>query len=1033
MVLERIGGQVPKERLDEKTFNGDLASALRKHIWDASVDAETSGKLLDLPGKWGAQPDITVFRSGRESVLVENKYDDKAESGLAQQCEGRLNRRWADGRSVRAVVGVLTPVRMSATSDVLGAIESASDFRWAAWAASSVRLPESGWLKGSVAALAGFIDRVGTEAADVGQHAATVKQALDSAAQLLKANPQVSAEFGQVVQQQPGIQTDRMAMAVMFNAIVFQSHIARHHPGISSPSQMVGTGRATQGQVLQEWNNILKINYWPIFRVSTDLLGSINNPDAANAILGQLFATADGIAGVPGSQGLVGRIFGELIGDRKFLATYYTLPSSSALLAEMAVDRLDVDWKDSAAVAAVRVADMACGTGALLTAAYSRIAERHLLAGGDPRGIHQPMIEESLVGCDIMPAAVHLTAARLSGEYPDVDYNCTRTWVMLYGVIPDALGGKPSVNLGTLDLQHTNEAPALFGDGSIFIGARGASNYTTAEVPSESLDLVIMNPPFTRATNHESGHGDIPNPAFAGMDNDADAQEDMGKALKRLQTKIKGHKAAHGNAGIASNFVDLAHTKLKPGGVLALVLPVVAISGASWENFRKLLSSGYADIAVTTISSTPRSDGDLRSGPDKTDRAFSADTGMGEVLVVARKLPTGPASPPGQPEHGKPAQGQAAERDSAKRVNFVSLSDRPRSVVEGVEVARAIRQPQLDHCIRMGDTEIGWTVPGGFGPGLGHPSGISNPDVASAAADLADGRLRLPPTFAHPLPIAPLAEFGHAGPVHRDINGIDTDRDADDNKVETPRGPFTITKFADREEGNKNTSRPVLWSHQASEETRLYVLPCSKATVRHDMDADAEKVWEGGYWTRKPIRKSGGSIEDDNRLVAGATRLHISCEFRVTSQPVAACLTPALALGGRAWPSFAVTPPQGADAALWEKALCVWLNTTVGLLGRWWVSSRQQQGRANLTITTLGWIPVIDLRQIAEHQIDKMGEIFDRFSKADFLPANQAHQDLTRQDLDKAVLCGALGLPDEALIGPLAMLRRQWCSEPGNA
>ena len=654
-----------KERLDEKAFNGELASALRKHLRDAEVDAERSGKLLDLPGSEGAKPDITVVRSGREPVLVENKYDDKAESELARQCEGRLSRHWADGRPVRAVVGVRTPVRMSDTSEVLAAIEGASDFRWAVWTAGSVRLPESGWLEGSAAELAGFIDRVGTEAGDIAQHIATVKTALDAAAELLKASPQLSEAFGEVLQQQPGLQTDRMAMAVMFNAVVFQSHIAKHHHEVRSPSQMIGAGHATQGKVLQEWNKILDdINYWPIFNVSTELLESASDPDAANAILGRLFDTADALAGVAGSQGLVGRLFGELIGDRKFLATFYTLPSSAALLAEMAVDRLDVNWEDPDAVGAVRVADMACGTGALLTAAYSRIAERHLLAGGDPRDIHQTMIEEALVGCDIMPAAVHLTAARLSGEHPDVDYTSTRTWVMPYGLTPDPMGGKPSVNLGTLDLQHTNETPALFGDGSVFVGAKGASNYTTAEVPSDSLDLVIMNPPFTRATNHESGHGEIPNPAFAGMGNDEDAQKAMSKALKRLKDKIEGPKASHGNVGIASNFVDLAHAKLRPGGVLALVLPAAASSGAHWEDFRKLLSSRYTDIAITTISSTPDPTG-------RGNRGRTRQTGRSpRTPVWAKSSWSPPNSPTNRPtwlNKPNPAQSLAGTPQRGKR------------------------------------------------------------------------------------------------------------------------------------------------------------------------------------------------------------------------------------------------------------------------------------------------------------------------------------------------------------------------------
>ena len=46
----------------------------------------------------------------------------------------------------------------------------------------------------------------------------------------------------------------------------------------------------------------------------------------------------------------------------------------------------------------------------------------------------------------------------------------------------------------------------------------------------------------------------------------------------------------HGYAGIASAFAALAHKKLKPGGMLALVLPLSVANGLSWEGFRKMLA-----------------------------------------------------------------------------------------------------------------------------------------------------------------------------------------------------------------------------------------------------------------------------------------------------------------------------------------------------------------------------------------------------------------------------------------------------------
>ena len=57
-------------------------------------------------------------------------------------------------------------------------------------------------------------------------------------------------------------------------------------------------------------------------------------------------------------------------------APFYTLPSSATLLAQLAVARLDIDWSDREAVGALRIGDFACGTGALLNAAYEAVLSR---------------------------------------------------------------------------------------------------------------------------------------------------------------------------------------------------------------------------------------------------------------------------------------------------------------------------------------------------------------------------------------------------------------------------------------------------------------------------------------------------------------------------------------------------------------------------------------------------------------------------------------------------------------------------------
>ena len=104
-------------------------------------------------------------------------------------------------------------------------------------------------------------------------------------------------------------------------------------------------------------------------------------------------------------------------------------------------------------------------------------------------------------------------------------------------------------------------------------------------------------------------------------------------------------------------------------------------------------------------------------------------------------------------------------------------------------------------------------------------------------------------------------------------------------------------------------------------------------------------------------------------------------------------------------------------------------NTTLGLIAFWWAGSRQQPGRARLTITKLPSLAVIDPRRLLPTQLARAEFIFQDFRDCTFLPANEAWRDETRQALDRAMLVDLLGL-SEALLEPLALLRLQWSAEP---
>jgi len=111
--------------------------------------------------------------------------------------------------------------------------------------------------------------------------------------------------------------------------------------------------------LVDEWQRILRVNYWPIFHTASSIVRDMPTR-MATTILNVLWETAESLVGggVTRSHDLTGVVFQRLIADRKFLATYYTMPSGAALLAALAIplDRPLVgnDWNDHTALAAAR-------------------------------------------------------------------------------------------------------------------------------------------------------------------------------------------------------------------------------------------------------------------------------------------------------------------------------------------------------------------------------------------------------------------------------------------------------------------------------------------------------------------------------------------------------------------------------------------------------------------------------------------------------------------------------------------------------
>ena len=980
---------------NERSFNEALARVLRtKHPrWRRDLAAEQHRAV-----RGGGQPDLIVRDPRGAPVVVETEYTPART--VEQDAVARLGRRLADsGDAVEQCLALRAPVSLQhAPQAALDEQTARAAYEYCLFSrvgdgGGPVRWPAAGWVRGGVDDLAAVIESASISERVVARSLDLLETGIAEAAVRLREatadRPAVNGRIAATLRQEDGEQTSRMAMAIVANALTFQTMLAGDRDVRTLDALRAG-GALPKSPVLREWERILQINYWPIFHVAREVLTPI--PDGTAARLLARLADVSGeldAHGVTRSHDLYGRTFQRLISDRKFLATFYTLPESAALLAELAAGLIDVDWADPEALTGLRACDFACGTGTLITAAYHALLARHRRAGGDDAAIHRRMMERAVFAADIMPAATHLTTSMLSSAHPTTPFERTQVHLLPYGRQDEAPADAADFALGALDLIRAQHGTGLFERTGIEVqhGTAGAAGVDregggwsdTFLLAHRSMDLVIMNPPFTRPTNHEAA--DVPVPSFAGLGTDDAEQAAMSALLKGIRKEIET-PAGHGNAGLASNFLDLAEAKVKPGGVLALVMPLSLLQGNAWAASRELLRSRYEGTTVISLASGGRDE----------QKSFSADTGMGEVLVVARRRR--------EADDDKAADAPTDAQEAP--VVFVSLRKRPASATEAVGLAAAIRDAkrQRQSRILLGDDLCGVRVEGNWDDAGG--AAIVHAEIVDAVRGLRDGALTLPRTNeTHALPVTRLGALGARGMYHLDINGISGikgrrswGKNVPDEAWKTFRGPFDIVSIRTVE-----PTFPVLWGHDAGRERRLIVEPDSEGVVRERAEGRAAAAW------------------------GTATRLHFNLDFRLNSQSLAACLTPTSTLGGRAWPNFRMTDRRHETAAV------LWANTTLGLMLFWWQGSVQQAGRACLTVSRLPDLPVLDPRALGDAQHALACDLLERFRERTFLPANEAYRDETRQALDAAVLVDLLGLP-ASILEPLAVLRAQWCGEP---
>lgn len=947
----------------EQEINIALAEVMGSLRSTWNVGGEQLGRLQ---GSYG-QPDILVIAEGSTPVVIETEVmpavtvEDDARSRLGEVLV-EIN------QPIASVIAARIPQRFRNLSgrqlrEALGHTGAGIEYALLVGTSGGVyeRFPDAGWLSGGARDLARLAYQAGIPQHTIDTAANRLEWGVTAASghlsHAIRLRPDIGPWIAERLHQEDGAQTRRMAMTIVTNAIVFHENLAGSHSIVSIDNLRTPSGRFNPSAVLDEWRKILNINYYPIFDIARQVMLCMPTALAADT-LGTLAATAQDLIndGVTRSHDLSGVVFQRLIADRKFLATFYTTPSAAALLATLALpEQNETDYSK------FKVADFSCGTGTLLSAAYRRLVTLHEARDGNAAQFHRDAMESGIVGADIMPMSVHLTASMLASAYPTEQFSKTRLYTLPYGRQQQG-----HYALGSLDLLAEDASiQPLFRTGEpVRTTGSGSEEVTTLlDITPGEFDLVIMNPPFTRPTNHSGERLSIPNPAFAGLGTDNEEQDQMAALAKSLGRAT----CASGNAGLASYFIALADKMTANQGTVAMVLPLAVLQGQSWQKARDLWKKEYSKMIVVSIA-----------GEKSHEKSFSADTGLGEVLIVAKKQ-------------------RSSNNDN--RGLFINLARRPRTPMEGEEIGQQILRLAQSSSIRkledgpyggsriyigqeLVDEALDCPLPDG---GQWPAAGINDLSVAQTAYQLTLGRLWLPghpDSDIHALPITPLNRVGRLGFLDRDINGA------------KDRGAFDIISPC-----SATATYPTLWGHDALRERALVVEPDSEAHTRIGKEHRAHEIWE----TR--------------------SRIHHNRDFRFNSQALAVAFTESSTLGGRSWPNLILNQPDH------EPVYALWANSTLGVLLYWWHSSKQDSGRGMMPRLQAASMHVLDTEALNAEQIERANLVFEDMKHRQMLPFNEAHQDQVRKELDYRLLVDILGVPS-GLMPSLDALREKLCAEP---
>ena len=529
--------------------------------------------------------------------------------------------------------------------------------------------------------------------------------------------------------------------------------------------------RLTVNELLEHWRIIESVNYLPVIELAIDSLEAGGMGPAIFDILEELDGISEHMNALYAKHiyNFAGELWQRLVPDREERAAHYTKPEIAELLATLAAERFD--HLDADAIAQLDLMDAACGTGTLVGAGERALRRKFYAKGGRDPEIHRKRMENHIYAMDVNGIAGTLTAKRLTDMEVGQEYVGSKIAAISH----------PAGSLTLMDPSATGVAMVL-GHQNVTAtpGIGGSDDVGIFHVMLESINWMLMNPPYARPRKGRR-------------------QASTGLAPFRRAAKRKNYNMSHGQAGLASDFGDLANIRLATGGIYSTVLPLTAAHAGSWTGWRAELEKDFSDIVVIANTASD----ELQS--------MSAETGMSEMLVVATK--------------------KASRPDFWRQTSIlcVNLSAAPSTMAEGYAITQEINSIPKD-------SQQGFLSCGSYvrtpQVNAGQPwggVGNSNNELTLVNQALLNGQAYDPltlQTHSLDLPMATLGDMADTGPTHHLIGHP---------KGAEPIGAFEWTPLADLP---VEPAQQSMWAANAKTQTSIITLPTHGGTVIDSEEAE---------------------------------------------------------------------------------------------------------------------------------------------------------------------------------------------------